>query len=99
MIALPVTLVAYAGWRRSRYFGNAVPLSIAGLFAFFGVGAVDFPGQGFHLIAIVFLFVFAAGVCADLLETRYGPVVMAGLWGLMTVSAVDNIWRLVRFAQ
>ncbi len=99
MIALPVTLVTYAGWKRARYFGNAAPLFMAILFALLGLGAVDFPGQGFHFIAIVFLFVFAAGVCADLLQTKYGPIVWAGLCGLLTVSAFGNMWRLVRLAH
>ncbi len=98
MIALPAALITYAGWNRARYFGNAAPLFMACLFIGFGLGAVDFPGQGFHLIAIIFLFAFAAGVSADLLQTECGIIVGAGLWGLILVSAMMNMWRLARLS-
>jgi len=37
-----------------------------------GLAAPGFPGQGFLLVAMPFLFAFVAGVFADLLETRFG---------------------------
>jgi len=96
MLALPVALVAYFGWRRTRYFGNAAPLLIAALLLILGLGAPNFPGQGFHLTMLVFLFVFVAGVLADLLETQQSLLVMAGLCGLLGASAVWNLYRLAR---
>jgi hypothetical protein len=96
MLALPVALVAYFGWKRARYFGNTAPLLIAGLALILALGAPNFPGQGFHLIMLVFLFVFAGGVFADLLETQQRMLVAAGLGGLLSASAIWNLWQLWR---
>jgi hypothetical protein len=58
----------------------------------------DFPGQGFHIALLVFLFVFVAGVMADLIETQGAPLVAACVWCVMILSAVGNLWRLFRLA-
>ncbi|MGO9339498.1 MAG: hypothetical protein ACLPY1_18520, partial [Terracidiphilus sp.] len=96
MLALPVTLVAYLAWKRARYFGNTAPLLIALLMLILALGAPSFPGQGFHLTLLIFLFVFVSGVLADLLETPRRPLIAAALWGLLTASAVWNLWQLWR---
>jgi hypothetical protein len=96
MLALPVALVAYFGWKRTRYFGNTAPLLIGALLLILALGAPNVPGQGFHLTMLVFLFVFVSGVFADLLETQQGLLVTAGLCGLLSASAIWNLWRLAR---
>ncbi len=96
MLALPVTLIAYFGWKRARYFGNTAPLLIAVVMSILAIGAADFTGRGFQLTLLVFLFVFVAGVFADLLETRQGPLVTAGLIGLLSFSAIWNLFQLWR---
>ncbi len=94
MLALPVALVAYLGWKRARYFGNTAPLLIVVLALILALGAPNFPGQGFHLTVLVFLFVFVSGVFADLLETQQRLLVAAGLGGLLSASAIWNLWQL-----
>jgi hypothetical protein len=47
-------------------------------------------------MALPFLFVFLAGVSADLLETRYRDAVQAVLIGLLAAGA---IWNLMALAQ
>jgi hypothetical protein len=96
MLALPVALIAYLGWKRTRYFGNTAPLLIAALTLILAMGAPSFPGQGFHLTMLVFLFVFVAGVFADLLETPQSLLVTASVCGLLAASAIWNLWRLSR---
>jgi hypothetical protein len=96
MLALPVALITYLGWRRTRYFGNSAPLLMAALLFVLSLGAPNFPGQGLHLTMIVFLFVFVSGVFADLLETRQSLLVTAGLCGLLCASAIWNLWQLAR---
>jgi hypothetical protein len=96
MLALPVALIAYLGWKRTRYFGNTAPLLIALLMLILALAAPNFPGQGPHLITLVFFFVFVAGVFADLLETQQSPLVTAGLCGLLSASAVWNLLQLWR---
>jgi hypothetical protein len=99
ILALPVALGAYLGWRRTRYFGNTAPLLIATLLLILAMGAPGFPGQGFQLTMLVLFFVFVAGVFADLLETERNQFVKAGLFGLLIASAIQNLWALwgIRF--
>jgi len=99
MLALPVALVAFVAWKRARYFGNLAPLGIAVVLFAMGMAAPSFPGEGFQLTALVFLFVFVAGVFADLLETRQGLVVTAALSGLLIASALWNLLELARAAS
>jgi hypothetical protein len=96
MLALPVTLITYFGWKRTRYFGNTAPLLIAALLVILTLGAPNFPGRGFHLAVLVFLFVFVSGVFADLLETPLSLLVTAGLCGLLGASAIWNLYQLGR---
>lgn len=99
LFLLPVALLIYAGWKRSRYFGNTAPLLIAALMLVLAMGAPTFPGEGFHLTALVFLFVFAAGVFADMLETLNRYPVIACLVGLLGAGAIWNVLQLVRAAK
>ncbi|MFY9904793.1 MAG: hypothetical protein WBD45_06550 [Terriglobales bacterium] len=96
MIILPVALIAYFAWKRAHYFGNCAPLLMAALFLVLGLGAPSFPGQGFHLTMLIFLFVFISGVFADLLETRQNSFVTAALLGLLSASAIWNLLLLSR---
>jgi hypothetical protein len=96
ILALPVALFVYIGWKRARYFGNTGPLVIAAILLILAIGAPDFPGQGFYLAVMIFLFVFVSGVFADLLETSEGLFVGAGVFGLLGASAVWNLLQLWR---
>ena len=99
MLALPVALAAVVLWKRARYFGNFAPLGIAVLLLILGMAAPSFPGAGFQLTALVFLFVFVAGVFCDLRETRQGLLVTAALSGLLIASAFWNLLALARAAR
>jgi hypothetical protein len=96
MLALPLALITYFGWKRTRYFGNTAPLLIAALLVVLTLGAPNFPGRGFHLTVLVFLFVFVSGVFADLMETPLNLLVTAGLCGLLGTSAIWNLYQLAR---
>ena len=95
-LGLPVALVTYAAWPRTRYFGNTAPLLVAGLFVISGMAHPHVAGAGFLLASVPFLFIFVSGVLADLLETRYRPLVMACIVGMM---AAYVIWSLVNLVQ
>jgi hypothetical protein len=96
VVALPVALITYFAWPRTRYFGNTAPLLVALLFLGLGLGAPHFPGLGFQFMAIPFLFVFVAGVAADLVETRYREIALASIWGLLAANAGWSLWELAR---
>ena len=93
---IPVALVTYVTWRRTRYFGNTAPLLVAVLFLVLGMAHPHVAGAGFLLAAIPFLFIFVSGVLADLLETRYRALVMACVVGMM---AAYVIWSVVNLLQ
>jgi hypothetical protein len=95
-LGLPVAVVTYAAWPRTRYFGNTAPLLVAGLFLLLGMAHPHVAGAGFLLAAIPFLFIFVSGVLADLLETRSRPLVMACVVGMMAAYVV---WSVVNLAQ
>jgi hypothetical protein len=96
MVALPIALVVLALWRRARYFGNTAPLLVAGIFAVMGLGTPHYPGMGFRLLALPFLFLFIAGIAADLFETRHRPWVLPATAGLLASYALWSMMELGR---
>jgi hypothetical protein len=95
-LGLPVAVVTYAAWPRTRYFGNTAPLLVAVLFLGLGMAHPHVAGAGFLLAAIPFLFIFVSGVLADLIETSYRQWVMACIVGMMAAYVV---WSVVNLAQ
>lgn len=96
VVALPVALITYFSWPRARYFGNTAPLLVAAVFLALGLGTPHYPGLGFQFMAVPFLFVFVAGIAADLLETRYHEIAVAAVAGLLVANAAWNLWELAR---
>jgi len=96
VVALPVAVITYLAWPRTRYFGNTAPLLVAALFLVLGLGTPHYPGLGFEFMAVPFLFVFVAGIAADLLETRYHQIAVAAIAGLLVANAAWNLWELAR---
>jgi hypothetical protein len=96
VIALPLGLITYFCWPRARYFGNTAPLLTAVLCLALALASPHYPGLGFQLVAVPFLFVFVAGMAADWLVTRHHEIVLAGVWGLLLANAAWNLWELIR---
>jgi hypothetical protein len=95
-LALPVVVVTYAAWPRTRYFGNTAPLLVAVLFILLGMANPHLAGAGFLLAAIPFLFIFVSGVLADLLETRYRSLVMACIAALLLTYIARTLLALAQ---
>jgi hypothetical protein len=93
---LPLAVVVYALWPRTRYFGNTAPLLVALLFLILGMAHPHVAGEGFLLGAVPFLFLFVSGVIADLMETRYRPIVTACVFGMLMAYALWSIFALAR---
>ena len=99
LLALPVALVVYAIWSRTRYFGNSAPLLIAILCLVLGFVTPHYQGLGFQLVALPFLFVFVAGISADLFESKQRSLAMACVVGLLAAYAVWSVSELARVAR
>src|ERR1700690_3676082 len=93
---VPIALASYAFWPRCRYFGNTAPLLIALLFLALRVASPHEAGSVFCLIGVVFLFVFVAGIMADLLETRRRGPPAAGFFPLFSANPPWNLIGLAR---
>jgi hypothetical protein len=95
VIALPVAVATYSLWPRTRYFGNTGPLLVAVLFIVLAIANPhSFPG--FVLASIPFLFIFVAGVLADLLETSYRPVILGSVLALLITYAPRTLLALAQ---
>jgi len=86
LLLLLGALGTLAVWRRPRFFGTLAPLLAAAFLL--GCGAI-FPAAGFSFaaVALPFFFVFAAGVWADLLQTRLAPLTLAIVLAALVVHA------------
>jgi hypothetical protein len=93
-LLLPVCLITYAVWPRTRYFGNTAPLLMAVLFVTLGMAHPHLAAAGFLLAAIPFIFVFVSGVLADLLETGYRQVILACVLALLVTYAARTLMAL-----
>jgi hypothetical protein len=96
VLALPVAVVSYGVWRRTRYFGNTAPLLMAVLFLVLGMAHPHSGGAGFLLAAVPFVFVFVSGVLADLMETSHRLLVTACVLGLLVAYAAWSVVNLAR---
>jgi hypothetical protein len=99
VVLVPVALATYVAWRRARYFGNTAPLVIAILFLFLRAASPHEAESVYSLVALVFLFVFVAGIGADLLETKAKEYAMALLMGLVAANAFWNLVGLGRIGK
>ena len=96
VLLVPAALFTSVYWRRTRYFGNLVPLVMVLLFLALRIASPHDPESVFTLLAVVFLFLFVAGIAADLLETNARQPVATVLGGLLAANA---LWNLLRLAQ
>lgn len=94
VLALPASVVTYAAWRRTRYFGNTAPLLVAIVFILLAVAHPHAQGGGFLLAAVPFLFVFVSGVVADLLETSYRPLVLGCTLAMLVTYVARTLMAL-----
>ena len=95
-LVLPVCLVTYALWPRTRYFGNTAPLLVALLFIGLGMAHANVAASGFLLASVPFLFLFVSGVLADLMETSYRPVIMASVVALLITYVARTLMALAQ---
>lgn len=96
VLAFPACLIVYAVWRHCRYFGNTAPLLVGLIFLALGFFMPHYPGLGFRMIAVPFIFLFVAGVFSDLLELRQRSLVLACICGLLGAYALWSLMEITR---
>jgi len=83
LVLFAVALMGFARSRRSRYFGNALPLAIGGALFVMSLATPYYLSVKYLIWALPFLYLFGAGVFADLLEEA-----QSRRWASITVLAV-----------
>jgi hypothetical protein len=96
VLLLPVAIITYLVWPRTRYFGNTAPGAIALLFLGLAMAHPHVAGAGFLLASVPFVLIFVCGVLADLMETSARLVVTASVWGLVWASVLWIVLSIVR---
>ena len=96
LIAAGLCLLIFAGFRRSRYFGNLTPLVMVPATAFLMTTQV-FSAP--WLWALPFLFTFIGGVFADVLETRQRKLFVASATLLVFSQVIACLAALPSIAR
>jgi len=96
VVSVLVSVVLWMGVRRSRYFGNTVPLAMAAiLLPLMTTQTVTAP----WLWAIPFLLTFVGGVFADALETRQRRLFLGLTGGVLVTQALVCLSTLPGIAR
>jgi hypothetical protein len=96
MLLLMLALIAYAAWKRPRYFGPTAALIVWALLMIAGVVLPHLGGYNLFLVSLAFAYVFIAGVSADLLETHQAGLVLGVLAGMILAHAMFSVLGLAR---
>ena len=89
-------LIGFVAWPKTRYFSTTAPLLIFVLLVLLGIGMPHQGGIDFFRIALPFIYVFIAGVLADLLQTKWSEVLKAVLAAVLLAHAVFSVAGLIR---
>jgi hypothetical protein len=96
-LMVPASVGIWLLSRRSRYFGNSAPLIMAIFFMLLRVLSPHQAGLMYSLLSVIFLFVFVAGIAADLVETlnrELGLAVIAGMLAANALWAVSGLFAI-----
>ncbi len=96
VVSVLLSVVLWMGVRRSRYFGNTVPLVMAAIL--FPLGTTQTFSAPW-LWAIPFLLTFVGGVFADALETRQRRLFLGLLSGALVTQALACLAELPAIAR
>jgi dolichyl-phosphate-mannose-protein mannosyltransferase len=98
VLLLAVTLVAFAAWKRARFFGTAAPL-IVGLLLVVLAARLHLAGLTFLLAGMPFLILFMAGVSTDLLEGPYALAANTVIGGVLIANAMIDVYGLLHLTS
>ena len=96
LLLMSCSLIAYAAWKRPRYFGPTAALMVWTLLMIGGVVLPHAGGYNLFLVALPFAYVFIAGVFADLLETQFAGLALGVLGGVLLAHAMFSVIGLTR---
>jgi hypothetical protein len=96
VLLLGLGVLTLAAWPRARGFGNLAPFTVAAGLILLGLLFPHAGGFTFLVSALPFLFVFAGGIWADLLETRQAALTLGVVLAALVVHAYFSLSGLFR---
>lgn len=96
LLLLLFSLVLYATWKRARFFGTSAPLIVFLLAIGCGLLLPGMVSHGFFFLALPFSYVFISGVMTDLLESKYSPLALGLVIGVLLGHALMSVVGLIR---
>lgn len=99
LLLIIVSIAVFLGWKHTRYFGTAAPLIVAVFLLVCTVAMQHYAGTTFLLVALPFLMLFAAGVSADMLESRRAVLANALIVGVLIANAMLSLYGLLALAH
>ena len=90
-----IALVTWFAWKHTRFFGTTAPLIVAITLTILGV-MIPAAALTFFFVALPIWMVFAAGVFADLLETRWRTLIVGITFGVLLAHAGFNLLSLAK---
>ncbi|HEY3929664.1 MAG TPA: glycosyltransferase family 39 protein [Candidatus Koribacter sp.] len=99
LLLLLVSLIGYAVWPRTRYFGTTAPLLSAIACVFLSLIMPNVGGLIFLFVSLPFIYVFIAGIFTDLFDTRYSIAFAGALVGALLTHGIASAMGLVQLTH
>ena len=87
ILLLLTSAVTFVGWPYTRFFGTLAPLLVTVVLVCFALVFPYAAGFSFLVIGLPFLFVFVAGVFADLFQSRWGSFAFGIVLACLVMNA------------
>jgi hypothetical protein len=94
-----VSFIVFLVWKRTRYFGTAAPLIVAVVLLFCTAAMQHYAGTTFLVVSLPFLMLFAAGISADMLESRRAVFANALVVGVLIANAMLSVYALLNLGH
>jgi len=94
-----VSLLFYVAWRRTRFFGNTVPLLVLIVALLLGFIMPGVAGYGFYFVALPFIMLFSSGVLTDVLENPRLQWMLGVVMGVLLTQAVVGFMGLAHMSR
>ena len=95
-----IALLGYLLWPRARFFGSTAPLLVTAEIALLAILMPTMAGAAFFFYCLPFLIVFAAGVFADLFESRRcHAFAVAAAYSVILAQAGFSLVGLIHLAR
>jgi hypothetical protein len=94
-----LALIAYAPWRRARFFGNTAPLLVVVLLFLMAFAMPGMAGYALYFVALPFIILFSSGVLTDVLENPRLNWALGIVMGVILTQGVVGFMGLAHLSR